>query len=82
MLLLHVPFLGAFTVGLLGIPMCALVPPEFCQTGEHVTVGFAWITVNTIKAAMVYWAYYSLLVLVFLLIRVALGRSSVRGTER
>jgi hypothetical protein len=76
LLLLHIPFLGAFTVGLLSIPMCELVPREFCQSGQHVSVGFAWITFNTVTAAIVYWAYYSVLALAFLLIRAVLGRSS------
>ena len=70
--LLLVPFLGPFTVGMLLIPL-DLVPFDFvrqcCQTGDQVEVGFAWITLRSPKPFFVYWAYYACLAFVFLSLR-------------
>jgi hypothetical protein len=76
LIVLHIPFVGVFTVGWLAIPLCELVPREFCQSGEHITVGFAWISFNTITAAIICWAYYSVLVLAYLFIFAVLGEST------
>jgi hypothetical protein len=71
-LILLVPFVGAFTVGLLlslvcMLPVAALKP--YCGMSEHVTVGFAWITIHTPSAYVVYWAIYSFLAFAWLTVR-------------
>jgi ABC-type multidrug transport system permease subunit len=67
--LLLVPFLGPFTVGLLLIPL-SLVPFQFvrqyCQTGEQVEIGFAWVTLHTLQPFVFFWGYYACLAFAFL----------------
>lgn len=71
-LILLVPFLGAFTVGLLTVPMCMLplaALKPYCQNSEYVTFGFAWITIHSPSAYVVYWAEYAFLAFAWLVVR-------------
>jgi len=60
-LILLIPFFGAFTVGLLLIPVC-LVPnvtiQQFCKSSEYVEFGFAWVILHSAQPFFFYWAWY------------------------
>lgn len=61
-LLLKVPFLGAFTVGLILAILCTLsggLLDPYCRNSEYVEFGFAWITVHSSHVYFVYWALFS-----------------------
>jgi hypothetical protein len=65
--LLMLPFVGAFTVGLLLTPICLVPHPfvqQFCRTSEYVDIGFAWITFHSNVPFFFYWAWYSIVALV------------------
>lgn len=65
-LLLCIPLLGPFSVGLLLIPVCLIPHPfirQFCESGEQVEVGFAWITLHSPTPFFFYWACFSVIAL-------------------
>ena len=71
-LILLVPFLGAFTVGLLIAPMCMLplaALKPYCGNSEYVTFGFAWITIHSPSAYVVYWAEFAMVSFAWLVVR-------------
>jgi len=60
---LLIPLVGAFTVGLLLVPLCMLgIAPveEFCSNSRYVEFGFAWITLHSWHPFFFYWAWFSL----------------------
>lgn len=66
-LLLLVPFLGAFTVGLWLAILCALsgsLLDPYCRNSEYVEFGFAWITVHSSHVYLVYWALFSVIIFI------------------
>ena len=68
-LLLQIPVLG-WLPGILLVPMCQFqLLRDFCATSQYIEFGFAWIEIKSITGAIVYWAYYSVLGLLFFLIQ-------------
>lgn len=65
-LLLCIPFIGPFTVGLLLFPICLIPHPfikQFCESSSYVHFGFAWITLHSPAPFFFYWAWFSVVAL-------------------
>lgn len=61
--ILLIPLVGAFTVGLLLVPLCMVDIPmvkQFCANSQYVEFGFAWITMHSWPPFVFYWAWFSL----------------------
>jgi hypothetical protein len=78
-----VPFVGAFTVGLILAIVCGVTSPAlnlYCKSGEYVEVGFAWVTIHSSRVYFVYWLIFTTVSFGVLVIRSLLKRFSVKDS--
>ncbi len=83
--LLAIPFLGAFTVGLILAIVCEIVEPslsQYCKNSEYVEFGFAWITIHSNHVYFVYWLLFTGIFLAVFTLRMLLERLSARGKAK
>lgn len=89
--------IGALAVGILMIPFLGMVVgiplafvcmatgdllKAYCESGKHVEIGFAWVTVHSTHAYFVYWAIFTTLIFLVILPFGWRGSKHEKGLER